>query len=166
MMSKNRAAFAVLIFCVMSALVSAPLTAQQEEKKKEIENLTRLVDKLNEERLKYKKEKEDLYGEFAELKENFNIERSTLYAELGDNYTKSKLFSQAIKAYSKALELNPKNAEVHYNLALIYKYSQGDVDRAVEHLQYYLKLAPDPKRRKDAEYLLDTLRANRISPYE
>lgn len=195
MIKKNETIAVSLIFCIISMLATAALFAQQEEadpaklkemnkaleiklkefdvknkdyeqKKKEVDDLTKLVDKLNEERLKYKKDKEGLEEELVQIKDNFNAERSTLYAELGDNYTKSKLFSQAIDAYNKALKLDPGNAEVHYNIALLYKYSLGDVDRAVEHLQYYLKLAPDPKHRKDAEYLLGVLRADRMSPYE
>lgn|SRR3989338_11026311 len=196
MMKENKAVFAAIIFCFISTIISAPLSAQQKEepdaaklremnkelelkikdlyiknedynqKKKEIENLTKLVDKLNRERMMYKKESEYLDGEIARLEGNINNERSGLYKELGDTYTESKLFSQAIKAYSMALKLNPKNAEAHYNIALLYQQSEGSTDKAIEHLQLYLKIAPDPKHRKDAEYLLSALRTNRISPYE
>lgn len=170
-MRKHRILITILIFCAICVFILTPAfasgdTAKLKQKDKEIDNLTDLVDKLNAERISLKKENDGLQKDISELKSNLDNEKSGLLMELGDTYTEAKLYSKAIRAYLRALELNPRNAEAHYNLALLYQQSEGDAEKAIYHLQLYLKMAPDIKHRKDAEYLLAVVRQRRISEYE
>jgi len=77
-----------------------------------------------------------------------------LYHQLGVAYTQLKLYPQAIEAYEKCLTLNPKHAEAHHHLGLLYKHVRQDSERATRHLQEYLRLTPDASDRKQLEILL------------
>jgi protein O-mannosyl-transferase len=59
----------------------------------------------------------------------------------------------AIRAYERALMLNPRTPHVHYNLGLIY-VERNDYQRATAH--FYRALETDPGDR-DAQYYLDKL---------
>ncbi len=50
--------------------------------------------------------------------------------------------ARAIQAFKKAVELDPKNARAHYNLALAY-LSQGKLDEAIAALEEAVKAAPE-----------------------
>jgi tetratricopeptide (TPR) repeat protein len=50
--------------------------------------------------------------------------------ELGNSYTRSKKYNEAIEAYKKAIEMNPKFGQPYSNLGLIY-YHIGKFDVAV-----------------------------------
>lgn len=50
--------------------------------------------------------------------------------EMGNSYTRSKKFNEAIEAYKKAIEMNPRYGQPYCNLGLIY-YHLGKFDTAV-----------------------------------
>src|ERR1700693_2694755 len=54
---------------------------------------------------------------------------------------RSKSWDEAIAAYRKALELEPKDSLTHYSLALSLKY-KGDAKQAVEEFEATLRLKP------------------------
>ena len=85
-----------------------------------------------------------------------------LYKELGIAYSKAKLFNLAIEAYENYLDFNPLDADVHYNLGLLYKHSQDNSGLAVLHLKKYLELNSKAKNKKEVEYLIGMLDENRI----
>ncbi len=60
---------------------------------------------------------------------------------------------RAIRAYEKALQVDPNVPNVHYHLGLIYK-ERGDLKRASAHFQRALEVNP---RDRDARYWLDRL---------
>jgi len=63
------------------------------------------------------------------------------YAEEGQRALAEGRLQDAEKAYEKLRELQPKVAEVHANLGLIY-FQEGRFDQAVQALRYALKLKP------------------------
>lgn len=60
---------------------------------------------------------------------------------------------RAIRAYEKALQVDPNVPNVHYHLGLIYK-ERGDLKRASAHFQRALEVNPGDR---DARYWLDRL---------
>ncbi|MGQ0798190.1 MAG: tetratricopeptide repeat protein [Methanobacteriota archaeon] len=82
----------------------------------------------------------------------------------------------ALEAYARAIELEPKRASAHYNVARICA-RMGDRPRAIEHLLRAVELQPDMVDRldedpdlrpfKDSPELVDRLpgRANSDDPY-
>ncbi len=71
---------------------------------------------------------------------------------LGDLSYQVKNFDEAASAYSKALKLDPRNADVRNNLAWVYIQTGHELDRAKELITEALEL--NPARRP---YYLDTL---------
>jgi RND family efflux transporter MFP subunit len=86
----------------------------------------------------------------GEVKVRFNMESAAVYNNLGVAYTKDKQYEQAINAYKRSLNLDPKFAEAHYNLASVYAL-QKKHDLAVEH---YSKAIEHRRDFKEAYYKL------------
>jgi tetratricopeptide (TPR) repeat protein len=84
-----------------------------------------------------------------------------LYVELGDAYTKSKLYKSAIEAYENALRINPDNADAHFNVGLLYEHYLKDTEKAIYHMKKCIKTAPSPKKAEEAKYYLDILRSGK-----
>jgi len=63
------------------------------------------------------------------------------YRERAIEFSRSKLWDQAIASYHKALDLEPNDPDTHYNLALTLKY-KGDTKQAVEEFEAALRLKP------------------------
>jgi len=63
------------------------------------------------------------------------------YRERAIEFSRSKLWDQAIASYHKALDLEPNDPDTHYNLALTLKY-KGDAKQAVEEFEAALRLKP------------------------
>lgn len=60
-----------------------------------------------------------------------------------------KQFTDAEKAYLKAIKLDNKLANAHYNLALLYDQYYQDIPKAYQYYQNYLKLVPDDQETTD-----------------
>jgi len=117
---------------------------------KNLKKPNRETEKLKDENLKLKKK-------ILDMENARKSDVASLYQELGTAYTLAKLFGLAIDAYIKALNLNPDNAEVHYNLGFLYQHSRGNTKKALYHLKKYLRLEPEAKNRKDVKDLIDML---------
>ena len=61
---------------------------------------------------------------------------------LGNIFLKKNNFEQAIVEWQKALEINPQNAEAHFNLGCTFM-KQNRLDKAAEHLQEAIQLEPN-----------------------
>jgi cytochrome c-type biogenesis protein CcmH/NrfG len=61
---------------------------------------------------------------------------------LGNVYYDGEQFSEAIKYYQRALEINPNNADVRTDLGTAYWYL-GDADRALTEFKKSLKIRPN-----------------------
>jgi tetratricopeptide (TPR) repeat protein len=66
-------------------------------------------------------------------------------ASIGDRYFEGGNYSQAIKAYEKVLELNPKDVDTHNDLGLAYYYTKKS-ELAVNILRKGTELRPDYQR--------------------
>jgi len=76
------------------------------------------------------------------------------YVELGKFYFLNGKYEQALKEFQKALELNERDSEVHYNMGLIYE-SRNERDNAQD--AYEAALSFNPKHalaRKHLNHLI------------
>ena len=132
-------------------------TLETEQAKKEVKDLSNIAEEINNERLVLKKENVRLKQQIVSLEDSQRNEKAKLYQELGTVYAEAKLFDLGIDAYEKSLSFNPDNAEVHYNIGILYKHSKSDSKKAAQHLKKYLRLNPEAKNRKEVEYLIKML---------
>jgi len=172
--------FRIFLFFTLSSFLFMPMKiyaedknqswqAQEQKLDKEIEALKKKLTELkgrseNKNLKKPNKEVQKLKDENLKLKKMIlDIENarksdmSSLYQELGTTYIQTKLFGPAIDAYTKALSLNPNNAEINYNLGLLYQHSQGNTKKALYHFKKYLRLEPEARNRKEVESLINML---------
>src|SRR5207245_5034363 len=63
------------------------------------------------------------------------------YRQQAFELSRNKSWDEAIANYHKALELEPNDANTHYNLALALKY-KGEAGQAVEEFEETIKLKP------------------------
>ena len=108
-----------------------------------------------------KNKNKTLRSEIKDMADAQKKEKADMYMELGAAYTKAKDFKSAIDAYKEALELNPDNAEAHYNLGLLYQRYQENTKKALYHFQKFLKLNHSPKKEREVKYLIRMLQSGR-----
>jgi tetratricopeptide (TPR) repeat protein len=125
--------------------------------KKECEKLKALTGGMNDNRINIEKKNQALEEEAASLRKQILGERAKLYQELGTAYTEAKHFDQAINAYQKSLEANAANAQVYYNLGLLYKHAKGDNQKSLKCFKKYLQVAPAAENKAEVEYLIKML---------
>ncbi len=126
--------------------------------KEQARSLSSMVEYQNRERQALKKMNEKLRQDMITLQDNARKEKAALYEELGTSYVQSKLYDLAIDTYEKSIKLVPGNAEVYYNLGLLYKHNPpGNSDKALRNFKRYLELAPKAKNKKEVEYFIQML---------
>jgi len=87
----------------------------------------------------------------AELK-RLKSETALMHYNLGVIFQKANKWQDAIREYSKVLEIMPNDADTNFNLALIYEMTKNDRDKAVYYYQKYLEANPtaeDTKKVKE-----------------
>ena len=72
------------------------------------------------------------------------------YYRQGCDYFEQEKFSQAVKAFEKAIELDTDNATYHYNLGAVYS-NLGKYKEALKHLEKAEELAPESQTGKYAK---------------
>ncbi len=72
-------------------------------------------------------------------------ETAEMHYNLGVFFTENKQFAQAEKEYLRALDFDPNNLKVHYNLGYLYAEDLEKHDKAMFHLEKFLQLDPDSK---------------------
>jgi len=75
--------------------------------------------------------------------EQFRKQALKFHYNAGFAYDQNQQFELARVEYEKALEAMPDDADVHYNLAIIYDEYLLDKKKAIEHYYAYLKFCPD-----------------------
>ena len=92
-----------------------------------------------------KEEIERLKGLVTKMLEASRSERQKLCYNLGCVYRAAKEYKKAEVEYIKALDLNPNDPAVHFNLAVLYDDDLKDAKKARKHYEKFLELAPDDK---------------------
>ncbi len=72
-------------------------------------------------------------------------ETAEMHYNMGVFFTDNKQYPQAEKEYLRALDFDPNNLKVHYNLGYLYAEDLDKQDKAVMHLEKFLQLDPDAK---------------------
>ena len=72
-------------------------------------------------------------------------ETSEMHYNMGVFFTENKQFTQAEKEYLRALDFDPNNLKVHYNLGYLYAEDLNKHDKATFHLEKFLQLDPNAK---------------------
>ncbi|NCU33464.1 MAG: tetratricopeptide repeat protein [Candidatus Moranbacteria bacterium] len=132
-------------------------TRKNSRVKQKVERLEESVAYLETRRRELKKENREREEQLSILREEFNHRQGELYKQLGTAYVKSEMFDLAIRAYEESLAVNNGDAEVHYNLGLLYYHALKDKDKAIEHFERYLRLSPAMRNRKEVEYMIKML---------
>ena len=104
---------------------------RREQRLIKAERMAKLMEKTREEvRVVSEKEKRDMHYNMAAV------------------YVKEGRPREAEQEYLRALQLDPTDADVHYNLAILYEDEFNNDRKAARHFRRYLKLAPNAE---DAE---------------
>lgn len=75
--------------------------------------------------------------------EQFRKQALKFHYNAGVTYDQNQQFELARVEYEKALGAMPDDADVHYNLAILYDEYLVDKKKAIEHYYAYLKFCPD-----------------------
>jgi tetratricopeptide (TPR) repeat protein len=70
-------------------------------------------------------------------------EEKESHFQTGKSCLNSMDFIGAIESFEKALEVNPRSASAHFELACLFDQKQSDPAAAIYHYEKYLKLRPD-----------------------
>lgn len=72
-------------------------------------------------------------------------EKVTMYYNIGCVYRATRQYRKAEAKFLNALELDPYDADVHYNLAILYDDDLNEKEKARKHYEKFLELAPNDK---------------------
>ncbi len=76
------------------------------------------------------------------LDEVFREEQRHIFNRFGIDLRKAKYLAEAIRYYLRAIEFNPHDENLHFNIARAY-FDVGDLEPCVEHLQTARRINPD-----------------------
>ena len=112
----------------------------------------------------YERKESDYSKAVAEYREAIKLatdkgDYSALYSRLGDVLEKWGQYAEAVDAYRKRIELDPKNGTAHFDLGRVYLDKLQKYAEAVEELKLAVKLNPNdapafPPRLYEAYYKL------------
>lgn len=77
--------------------------------------------------------------ELPQAQQNLGFARA--HTTLGMTYFKQANFDKAFEEYKKAITIDPYDADIYYNLALLYQH-KDNVKAAIDHYRFAIKLAP------------------------
>jgi len=83
-------------------------------------------------------------------------ERASMYYNMGCVYHAAGQAEHAEEAFLHAVRLNPSDAGAHYNLGILYEEELRMPERARQHYETFLRLAPDDE---DADRVYEWLTA-------
>lgn len=84
---------------------------------------------------------ENIFERLVKLEGAFEQEHKHLFNEFGINLRKSKMLTQAVEYYQRALQLSPNDENLHTNLARALLETK-DIEGCLEHIYKALDLAP------------------------
>ena len=77
-----------------------------------------------------------------ELRQVSDVEKRDMHFNMGCVYAREGKFRLAEREYLRALQVDPNDSGVHYNLGILYDDELNDKRRAIVHYRKYLKLNP------------------------
>jgi tetratricopeptide (TPR) repeat protein len=89
-----------------------------------------------------KEEAKKVFERLAQMEDLYEKENKHVFNEFGIELRKRKLLEEAIANYSKAIEIDPEDAVIFYNLSRAY-FEKGEAEQAVIQLKKALSLKPD-----------------------
>ncbi len=84
-----------------------------------------------------------LEEKIKDIKQQTNKERLDMHYNLAVVYGKNGMYKDAEREYLKCLKIDPNDAGVHYNLAILYDDKLQENQKAIEHYKKFLELRPD-----------------------
>jgi len=117
------------------------LMKQVRDLKAENNKLVELNKKVNE----VAKMAPDRFRDMAEQNKTLIKETAEMHYNMGVFFTDNHNTLQAVKEFKRALEFDPNNAKVHYNLGYLYAEELGQQDEALAHFNRFLELSPNAK---------------------
>lgn len=159
----------------------AQMTAEMRKMGEKIEMLSRENQSLqvqavpmtlaSDERAGYEAQLAELRNELAVYKETSSVlqqelavkeesavvvEAGKLHYNVGNFYFRNREYAAAVEEYKKAIMYQPKDADAHYNLAIVNDEYLGNRPEALQHYKRFLSLAAeDPKATKVEQRILD-----------
>ncbi|MDP6526511.1 MAG: tetratricopeptide repeat protein [Kiritimatiellia bacterium] len=133
---------------------------QKEESR--VESLERQV---AQERTKFQKVKKvallfDRIDQERKVQRLPDTEKKALYRSTADSLYRKGEFKLAEREYLKALELDPADADVHYNLAVLYDDELNNKSKAISHYTAYVELRPAANDINEVKFWLRDLEAS------
>ena len=123
--------------------------ADQKEKYKKL--LTEKADIIEEARQlkgKYEATPQKM-REMADQNDTLIRETSEMHYNLGVFFTENRKINRAVKEFERALDFNPNNAKVHYNLGYLYSQELKQHDEAMAHFKKFLEIEPGSKESEE-----------------
>lgn len=77
-----------------------------------------------------------------EIRKASDLELRDMHYNMASVYAKEGRYEEAEREYLRALEIDPTDPEIHYNLAILYDDHLNNKSRAATHYRKYLKLCP------------------------
>ncbi len=116
--------------------------AQSRLLKKENEGLLAAVEKLE----RKATEAETVAKQLGQAQESFaqvtDGQKRDMHYNMAAVYAKEGKYAEAEQEYLNALRFGPEDADIHYNLAILYDDDLKLYDKALAHYRRYLKLSP------------------------
>ncbi len=75
-------------------------------------------------------------------------ESANMHYNLGILYTKSSQYKKAIEEFKRAIELNPNDPDMHFNLAVVYDVYENNFVLAAQHYHRCLEISPRFSKKK------------------
>ena len=86
-------------------------------------------------------------------------ETAEMHYNMGVFFTENKKFENAEREYTRALDFDPNNLKVHYNLGYLYAEDLDKHDKAMFHLEKYLQIDPNSKESETIRSYIATRQA-------
>jgi tetratricopeptide (TPR) repeat protein len=111
----------------------------------QIATLAETLQQRNTELAETKEEVARLKGLIKKILDTNRRERLAMHYNMGCAFRAGKDFKRAEIEFTRAIELDPNDPGVHYNMAILYDDDLKDRKKAQLHYEKFLELAPDDK---------------------
>ncbi|MCK9555382.1 tetratricopeptide repeat protein [bacterium] len=90
-----------------------------------------------------------------EIPESAKTEDAKFYYNTALGCQQTGDYKEALNNYEKALELDPLDPDIHYNIAILYDENLGENSKAVYHYRKYLELNPGAEDKSTVIHWID-----------